>query len=143
MLVINLGDGSIDIIGLPAELVQDEGRRFVELDGARQREDHVLRAHRVTGGELPVGERKGQALAVAASFPRRCKCRLDLGAVVAVRLYETLIEIVEGLNGGELETFGRVKANADTAPARVRSIYLAERGSTSKSVKTHPTVATF
>ena len=86
MLVVHLGNGGIDIVSLPAQFVENERRRLVQLDGAGQRKDHVFGANRIAGGKLGIGKFEGQAAAIAAGRPGRGKRRLDLGAVFAVRL---------------------------------------------------------
>jgi len=45
----------IDVVGAPAELVEDEDRRAIEFDRARQRVDDVLWSQRTTAGKAGIG----------------------------------------------------------------------------------------
>ena len=111
MIVVDLLQEAIDVIFGPAELRQNERGIEVQFHHAAQREDHIFRTQRVTGGEFRIfAQFKGQAAVIAAGLPRSGQCRFQVHRILRVRLYQTLIDIRKSLNAGQFKPFGRVEA---------------------------------
>ena len=73
---VHFGERYIDIVSPPSELIQDEDRGAVQLDGTAQREDHILRPQGMASGETGIlPQREYQAVRHRARLPTRGKRR--------------------------------------------------------------------
>ena len=105
-------DHLIDILGVQAELGQDEGGRLVELDRAHQRKHRVLGGDRVARGEGPPFldlERDG--LAILRDGPAFRDLAEDVGHVLRVVANQRLVGVPGDLGCGELEYLGGIERN--------------------------------
>ena len=111
-MIVHLFQLAGDVARVPAQHVQNKGRGFVQRHGAGVRENHVFRAQRVAGGESGIGLKfDRQRFCCRVRFPAFCQNRGDFFRVIAVRLYQTLIQTRHGLDAGKLVGFGRVEAH--------------------------------
>ena len=111
-MVVHLFQLAGDVARVPAQHVQDECRGFVQRHGAGVRENHVFRAQRVAGGESGIGLKfDRQRFCCRVRFPAFCQNWGDFFRVIAVRLYQALIQARHGLDAGKLVGFGRVEAH--------------------------------
>ena len=99
-----------DVVAGQAELLDDEGRALVELDGALEGPGDVLGGDRVAGGELDAGlQLEGVGQAVVGHGPAFGDAGDHLGRVGRVEAHQHVVGVAGDLAGGQLEGFGRIE----------------------------------
>ena len=107
--VVGRGHHLVDVVGGPAELGEDEGRRLVELDHAPQRELDVGCGQRVAGVEgLAGADVEDDGVAVVGDVPalgdpadQLHRARLVLG--------DAVVDVGDHLAADQLEGLGRIE----------------------------------
>ena len=128
-VVARLPDPVLDVLRRHAELVDDEGRRLVEDDGALQREDGVGGRQRVAGGEFQaLPDLEGDRLAVVGNLPAVGDFAVHLRDVVQVVADQPLVGVAGDLGGRELEDLGRIERDDVVDRPRLDQRVLRRRG---------------
>ena len=98
-----------DVLAGQAELLENEGRALVELDGALERPGDIGGRQRVAGSEFQAGlqlERVGQA--VVGHGPALGKIALDLGRVIEIEPHQKVVGVAGHLRRRQFESLTRV-----------------------------------
>ena len=111
-VVVQGADHLLDVVGVEAELRDDEARRLVQLDHAMQAERGVVRGERIAGIEFRVAlQLEGEGEAVRADRPLLREIAVDLAGVVHVGPDQPAVAVRIDLIVGELVGFRRIEAH--------------------------------